>query len=452
MDSDEMPHSGRRSTDAEAPAHAQRYGDALGVADAAAAEQIVDEALVAGLAPAAIQSLVIEPAMIRVGEQWEANAITVADEHLATAITQAVLIRLLERLTVARARSRERILLAAVEGQVHVLGLRMVADVLEGAGYEVLYLGADVPVDALRRFAAEQQPAVTGLAFGMSVGVEALAESIHAVHEACPATRIMLGGRAVPLSLVEAGYPRVANSLEAVATVERLLQEPSRPAPEILELLRPQRREPRQGREVASGSESFAERLAEVAEDATETAREYVRRAGAFKDLAFRDPVTDLGNRRAFDDRMYAQAQAEKSLTHGALLMIDVDKFKAINDTHGHAVGDRVLRQVGLAITQTIRSHDFAARVGGDEFTVLLPKADMDEAREVGARIRLAIAEDADPPVTVSVGLAPLSEDARGAVLAADLALYEAKGAGRDCVVDAARPLQPGTRQTRAGS
>jgi len=226
-----MPHSGRRQTDAKAPAYAQRYGDALGVADAAAAEQVVDEALVAGLAPAAIQSLVIEPAMIRVGEQWEANTITVADEHLATAITQAVLIRLLEGLTVARARSRERILLAAAEGQVHVLGLRMVADVLEGAGYEVLYLGADVPVDALRRFAAEQQPAVTGLAVGMSVGVGALAESIHAVHEACPATKIMLGGRAVPLSLVEAGYPRVASSLEAVATVERLLHEPSRPAP-----------------------------------------------------------------------------------------------------------------------------------------------------------------------------------------------------------------------------
>ena len=128
--------------------------------------------------------------------------------------------------------------------------------------------------------------------------------------------------------------------------------------------------------------------------------------------------MTDLGNRRAFDDRMYAQAQAETSDTHGALLMIDVDKFKAINDTHGHAVGDRVLRQIGLAITQTIRSHDFAARVGGDEFTVLLPKAGMDEAREVGARIRLAVAEDADPPVTVSVGLALLSEDARGAVLA----------------------------------
>ncbi len=452
MDPDGLPHSGRRATDAKAEAYARRYGDALQAADAAAAEQVVDDALAAGLAPSAIQSLVIEPGMIRIGEQWEADEITVADEHLATAITQAVLIKLLDRLGVARARSRERILLAAVAGQVHVIGLRMVADVLEGAGFDVLYLGADVPVEALSRFAAQHQPAVTGLAFGMSVGVGVLAESIHAVQATCPDTRIMLGGRAVPQGLIEAGYPRVDNSIDALATVERLLREPSRPAPAIVQLLRPHRREPLLDREAGFEPDSVAERLAEVAEDATETAREYIRRAGTFKDLAFRDPVTDLGNRRAFDDRMYAHAQAEESDTHGALLMIDVDKFKTVNDTYGHAEGDRVLRLIGTAIARTIRDHDFAARVGGDEFTVLLPKASVAEARDVGARIRLAIAEDADTPVTVSIGLSPLSADPRGALLAADLALYEAKEGGRDCVAEAATPLQPGSGSKRAGA
>ena len=105
---------------------------------------------------------------------------------------------------------------AAVEGQHHVLGLRMIADVMEGAGFDVLYPGADVPVDALRRFAGEHGPSITGLGFAISVGVGVLAESIQAVHEACPGTQIMLGGRAVPAGLVEAGYTRVDNSMEVL--------------------------------------------------------------------------------------------------------------------------------------------------------------------------------------------------------------------------------------------
>jgi len=431
------PGRNRREADSIAPLLSRRYGDALRVADTSSAEHVVEDALDAGLTPSAIQSLVIEPAMTRIGELWEANAITVADEHLATAVSQAVLVKLFERLTVARARSRERILLAAVEGQHHVLGLRMIADVLEGAGFDVLYLGGDIPVDALRRFVAEQQPAVTGLGFSISSGVGVLAESIHAACEACPTTRIMLGGRAVPPGLVDAGYARVDNSMEVLLAVERLLREPRMPTPAILELLRPARHERRERREASYESNPIAERLAEVAEGATATAREYVRMAGAFKDLAFRDPVTDLGNRRAFDDRMHAGVPAG---TGGVLLMIDVDHFKAVNDTHGHDAGDRLLRLIGTAIVRATRGHDFAARVGGDEFAVLLPKADTEQARQVGLRIREAIAADTELPVTVSIGLAPLSGDVRATVLAADGALYDAKAAGRDCVADAAGP------------
>jgi len=416
----------------------RRYSGALRVADTAAAEQVVDDALRAGLTPSAVQSLVIEPAMTRIGELWEANAITVADEHLATAVSQAVLVKLFERLTVARARSRERVLLAAVEGQHHVLGLRMIADVLEGAGFDVLYLGGDVPVDALRRFVGEQQPAVTGLGFAVSVGVGSLAESIHAAREACPTTRIMLGGRAVPPGLVEAGYQRVDNSMEVLFVVERLLREPLLPTPAILTLLRTGPAERRAPREASFETDAIAERMAEVAEGTTATAREYVRLAGAFKDLAFRDPVTDLGNRRAFDDRMHAQVREGKG---GVLLMIDVDRFKAVNDTHGHDAGDRLLRMIGRAITRETRGHDFAARVGGDEFAVLLARATPEEARGVGLRIREAIAADAELPVTVSIGLAPLSKDVRATVLEADVALYDAKAGGRDRLADASGPL-----------
>jgi len=302
MNSELLTPPGPGGTDGGARIYARRYGDVLRVADGAGAQRVVEEALAAGLTPAAVQSLVIEPALVRIGELWETNAITVADEHLATAISQSVLIKLFDALSGSRARSRERVLLAAVEGQQHVLGLRMIADVLEGAGFDVLFLGADVPVGALARFAAERQPAVTGLAFGMSVGVGALAESIHAVHEACPATRIMLGGRAVPPGLVQAGYPRVDNSMEVLLIVERLLREPSRGSREIVDLMRARRHSSRGPPATAFESDPIAARLAEVAGDATETAREYVRQAGAFKDLAFRDPVTDLANRRAFDD------------------------------------------------------------------------------------------------------------------------------------------------------
>jgi diguanylate cyclase (GGDEF)-like protein len=422
---------GRRGTDADAPVLSRRYVDALRVARTSDAEQVVDDALAAGLTPPAIQSLVIEPAMTRIGRLWEANAITVADEHLATAVSQAVLVTLFDRLWVARPRSRERVLLAAVEGQHHVLGLRMVADVMEGAGFDVLYLGADVPIEALRRCTAEHRPAIVGLGFAISVGVGILAESIHAVHEACPATRIMLGGRAVPPGLVEAGYMRVDNSMEVLFAAERLLRETPRiPDPALLALLRPARREPRHGREAAFASDAVAERMAQVSEDATAMARDYVRRAGTLRDLACRDPVTELGNRRAFEHRMQARRPAAPA-SAGALLMFDVDGLKAVNDRHGRDAGDGVLRRVGALTAGALRSHDFVAYVGGDRFAVLLERATGDQARAVAARITQAIADDADLPVAVSIGVAPLQESTRATVLAAQAALHQARAAGR---------------------
>nr|MBA2514291.1 B12-binding domain-containing protein [Solirubrobacterales bacterium] len=168
----------RRTDSHNVPALARRFGDTLRVGDGGAAERVIEEALGLELSPVAVQSLIIAPAMARIGELWEAGAISVADEHLATAISQRVLVRLFEALTVARPRSRERILLAAVEGQHHTLGLRMVADVLEGSGFEVMFLGADVPVESLRGFASQYQPAVTGLAFGIAANIGCLADSI----------------------------------------------------------------------------------------------------------------------------------------------------------------------------------------------------------------------------------------------------------------------------------
>jgi MerR family transcriptional regulator, light-induced transcriptional regulator len=133
----------RRGSDQPVSDLARRFSDALRAGSSVQAEQVMDEALLAGVSPAAIHALVIEPAMVHIGELWESAEISVADEHLATAISHGVLIRLFDALSLAPECSRQRVLLAAVQGQHHVLGLRMVADVLEGAGFDVLFLGAN---------------------------------------------------------------------------------------------------------------------------------------------------------------------------------------------------------------------------------------------------------------------------------------------------------------------
>ena len=354
----------------------------------------MDEALLAGVAPAAIHALVIEPAMEHIGELWASDSISVADEHLATAISHEVLIRLFDALSVTRTRSRELVLLAAVEGQHHILGLRMVADVLEGAGFDVLLLGADVPIDALREFVAEHQPAVIGLGFGIATNVSHLAQAILAIHQVSPAPRIMLGGRAVPPGLRDAGYPFVPSSLEVVETVQRLLDGPPQRLSAVVATLTTERaRGPLAAHEPRS-SDSATERLVEVVAESSDLAREYVRQTRALRDLALRDPVTGLANRRAFDDQTYLQTHEDAK--PGVLMMIDVDDFKQVNDMHGHEAGDRTLRLVAEAIADSIRPQDFAARIGGDEFAAILPDAGLAPTRELAERIRRAIAATAD--------------------------------------------------------
>lgn len=229
----------RRKTDALARACAADFQKALLAADRSGAEDAVERALDAGIGPIAVQVLVIEPAMRGIGESWEHNEITVADEHLATAICHQVMARMFDALIVAPPRSRERVLLAAVEGQEHVLGLRMIADVLDGAGYYVQYLGASVPVDALRQFAAEHEPAVTGLSYSVAINMEFLVESLFAIREATPESRIMLGGQAAQPGLLATGYPWVKSSLEVIPTVERLLAEPPQDIPPFFQAMRP---------------------------------------------------------------------------------------------------------------------------------------------------------------------------------------------------------------------
>lgn len=229
----------RRCSDKGANALARQFGDALRVADAAGAERVIEEAVRLGVAPAAVQALIVAPAMVRIGELWELGLLTVAEERAATSICEGALLPLRQSMCGkrSRTRSREHVLLAAVAGQHHVHGLRMVGDVLEGAGFMVRNLGADVAVDRLRAFVAEHEPAVVGLAFGIATDVSPLADSLAAIHAVRPQARIMLGGRSVPPALWQAGYPRVASSMDVVSCVEDLIHGPPQTPPEVLALL-----------------------------------------------------------------------------------------------------------------------------------------------------------------------------------------------------------------------
>jgi diguanylate cyclase (GGDEF)-like protein len=159
--------------------------------------------------------------------------------------------------------------------------------------------------------------------------------------------------------------------------------------------------------------------------------------------LARRDALTGLPNRRALEEELAREtARAARAGTALSAIALDVDRFKLVNDAHGHAVGDAVLATVAARAAAALRGGDVLARTGGEEFTALLPGADLARAVEVAERIRARVA--AGPveaagralAVTVSLGCAALAAgDHGGSLLArADAKLYEAKRAGRDRV------------------
>lgn len=169
--------------------------------------------------------------------------------------------------------------------------------------------------------------------------------------------------------------------------------------------------------------------------------------------LALVDALTGVANRRAFDEALdRSLAVARRSRAAVGLVLVDVDHFKTINDVHGHANGDIVLREVALRLAGFIRTTDFPARVGGEEFAVILHEPLPTSMREVAERVRRAVGSapvrlgDRFVQVTVSIGVAawPAKDVADRASLyeAADKALYAAKQAGRDRVVIAGQPLQ----------
>jgi diguanylate cyclase (GGDEF)-like protein len=160
------------------------------------------------------------------------------------------------------------------------------------------------------------------------------------------------------------------------------------------------------------------------------------------QEMAATDALTSLANRRSLDEALARDlARAEREGGRLSLVLLDLDHFKALNDTYGHLVGDNVLRSVASTLRELGREYDTVARYGGEEFAVVLPNCSPGVARHVAERLRAAVEATAtEVPVTASAGVAtfPLhAKDLRGLIQAADEALYASKHAGRNRVTAA---------------
>jgi diguanylate cyclase (GGDEF)-like protein/PAS domain S-box-containing protein len=155
------------------------------------------------------------------------------------------------------------------------------------------------------------------------------------------------------------------------------------------------------------------------------------------RNLSEKDALAGCWNRRKFDLELRdecSRINRYPTREHSCLAILDIDHFKRINDRFGHDYGDRVIQTVAQVLQRECRETDFVARIGGEEFGVILPHTTTEEADYVLNRLRIAVSLELDSVVTVSAGITNLTGDPALNYKCADLALYEAKAAGRDSV------------------
>lgn len=190
--------------------------------------------------------------------------------------------------------------------------------------------------------------------------------------------------------------------------------------------------------QMIAANNQLQERLAQAEKQLATQAAEIK----AHESEARTDSLTSLPNRRAFDDELKRRlSEWERKRIPCTLVLLDIDFFKKLNDTHGHQAGDEVLRQVAKVLKAQSRESDLPCRYGGEEFAVILPTTDAASARAMGERIRAAIEESVTQyegktlKVTCSLGLSQFesSDDVSQLIRRADEALYASKNAGRNC-------------------
>ncbi|HEY6831525.1 MAG TPA: GGDEF domain-containing protein [Pseudolabrys sp.] len=189
-------------------------------------------------------------------------------------------------------------------------------------------------------------------------------------------------------------------------------------------------------------------RLAEETKRTQSALLELKRTNQKLEHLATTDQLTGCGNRRQFVERIEIEiSRSSRDNPTFSLLSLDIDHFKAINDTYGHLVGDEVLRGFAQTCREVVRPYDYVARVGGEEFMILLPETELKEAYEIGERLRWVVANGEfrtkNGPlkdITISIGATEFGRDGdtlEKFLRTADERLYRAKDRGRNCVIAA---------------
>jgi diguanylate cyclase (GGDEF)-like protein len=182
-------------------------------------------------------------------------------------------------------------------------------------------------------------------------------------------------------------------------------------------------------------------RTKEHATRAFQVAQHASAEAATMREMAYRDALTGAANRRRLEDELAYQGRVVRSGLDVALVYLDLDRFKTVNDELGHVVGDRVLIAVAVVLEQHVRSGDLVARPGGEEFVVVAPGLAPEDAREMAERLRVAlpaaVERDAGVRVTASFGVTALraDEEPARALERVDALMYRAKHDGRDRVV-----------------
>jgi len=171
----------------------------------------------------------------------------------------------------------------------------------------------------------------------------------------------------------------------------------------------------------------------------------HIQRFSSVKREAIYDTLTNLFNRRHFEEKLSVETQmAFEGESNLSIIMVDIDHFKKVNDTFGHAGGDKVLREIASLLKSSVRKHDTVARYGGEEFVLLLPGAPLEPTNTVAERIRRSVENtpfdigETQVRITISLGISNFpvhqTKSKEELVKMADLALYEAKRGGRNRV------------------
>ena len=281
-------------------------------------------------------------------------------------------------------------------------------------------------------------PMATGPA--MSLGVGGLAAAVATVSAADAQERVDSRTFARPRSVADAALvaERIAKRARRVYGLKHTLVAPLTVGSGVIGAIVVSRR-------TADPWPAAAQRMlaGATAEASAALSRAYSHRQAEAR--AATDALTGLPNRRYFDEYCALLSRRRRAEDAIGILMVDIDRFKALIDTHGHAVGDEVLRSVAGAIAGAVREDDVPARYGGEEFAVVLRNPSRDEAVEVGERIREAVASldlrrMGVAATSVSVGVAVADEPGRlitEVIERADQALFEDKRKGRDRVIAA---------------